>query len=558
MDESFSSLMARAVIMFNDGQFGDALNQLHKAVELARKLPPPSKELAQALEFRSKVHRKRDSLLEAERDLHESVTIYLKRIRRKGRSLSGQHKYREAENLYREALEVCRKTFGPRHRETATCLDNLGSNLKFQSRFQESLLHCQNALEVRQELLGDEHAHTATSFCNVGYLYRLLGRHDDALPLLVKSLQIRERLLGGDHVAVAESLDRIASVYRDQGRFAEALPHCDRALQIREDTLGLEHPLTGASKNNKALILERRKEDRSGDSSAGVDAGAGAFAENDAVTPAAPQGRESHESHAAGYAILAVVGLGATTTGVLFWFLPLLGVVVGLAVIAFTAGSFLTSVSFESLVLRALGRARAAKAKAAQPDRDSMVLGRANGRGVEVKPASRSSVLTADGARELPDYAASDVLDLHWVKSMTPAAADELATRLCGLCINGLEDLPSKLAKALRKHQGSLELDGITEITVPAAAAIRFHEGPSLKLGLLEVSVQVAEHLAHHRRGSLLLPRLRTIDEDCASWIIKHRGAVELKGLQLVTRHTVRILRSAPHIILPDDLGEGI
>jgi hypothetical protein len=103
-----------------------------------------------------------------------------------------------------------------------------------------------------------------------------------------------------------------------------------------------------------------------------------------------------------------------------------------------------------------------------------------------------------------------------------------------------------------------LELDGITEMTVPAAAAIRFHEGPSLKLGLLEITGQVAEHLAHHRRGSLLLPRLRTIDEDCASWIIKHRGAVELKGLQLVTRQTVRILRSAPHIILPDDLGEGI
>jgi hypothetical protein len=103
-----------------------------------------------------------------------------------------------------------------------------------------------------------------------------------------------------------------------------------------------------------------------------------------------------------------------------------------------------------------------------------------------------------------------------------------------------------------------LELDGVTKMTVPAAAAIRFHEGPSLKLGLIEVSAQVAEHLAHHRRGSLLLPRLRTIDKECAEWIIKHRRTVELTGLQLVDKQTVRILRSAPQIILPDDLGEGI
>jgi tetratricopeptide (TPR) repeat protein len=557
-DARLSSLMARAAILFKDGQFQEALPCLHEAVVLARSsCGEHSKECAKALDFRSKVHRKLGNQLESERDLHESVTIFLGRIRKKGRNLSAEHKYQEAEALYREALQVCIKTFGPRHRETATCLDNLGSNLRCQSRFQDALLQSREALDIRSDVLGEEHTHTAASLCNVGYLYRLLGRHDEALPMLVKSLQIRERLLHGDHPSVAESLDRIASVFRDQGRFDEALPLCERALHIRESSLGPDHPLTAASKNNKALILERRRDDAAGD--AGLVTSAKKQPASGTADAVVENGQISvtRENHAAGYAIVAVVVSGVVTASVLFWFLPWLAVAVGLAVIAFTAISFITSVSFESLVLRTIGRARAAKARSQMPDRDAVVLGNGTARGTEVKPPSSSSVLTADGARELPDKASSDTLDLHWVRSMTPAAADELATRRCGLCINALQDLPSKLAKAIRVHRGSLELKSVAKLTVPAAAAIARHEGSSLRLGLTEMLVAVAEHLAHHR-GSLILTDLRAIDEDAAKWIVKHRGPVNLTGLRLVSKQALRILRTSPHIELPEDLGEGI
>jgi len=185
----FSSLIAQAAIALKDEQFADALRHGSAAVELARRsCGEHSKELARALDLRSKVHKKLANDFESERDLHESVTFSLRGMRRKGRNLSAEHKYREAETLYRDALDVCGKTFGARHRETATCLDNLASNLKCQSRFHEAVIHSRESLDIRSELLGEEHAHTATSLCNVRHLYRLLGRYDEALPMLVKSL----------------------------------------------------------------------------------------------------------------------------------------------------------------------------------------------------------------------------------------------------------------------------------------------------------------------------------------------------------------------------------
>ena len=560
-DVRFSSLTAEGTLHEKAQAWPGALQCYDEAVSVARtEYGEHDKRLAKALEARCRVHKHLDNRLLAEKDLHESVTIRLRHMRRRGRSLSEEHKYREAEQLYRDASEVCNRVFGLEHRETATCLDNLATNLRSQSCFEESFIHASQALDIRLRLLGDEHAHTAASHSNVGHLCRILGRYDDAQTHLVRSLVIRERVYGPDHHTVAESLDRLASTYRELGRFSEATPLCERALRIREEHLGADHPLTAASKNNFALIHERRSDDASSTivqkSMGKVDTTVAEKApakEDTAVANALPR-----ENHAVGYAILVALTLGATAAGFLFWFLPWLGVVTGLAVLAFTLVSFLTSVSFESLVLRVIGHAKASKAKKQPVDRDVVLPRRVNGSGFEVKPVSRSSTLTAEAARELPDKAASETLDLHWVKLITPAAADELAMRRCGLCINALQDLPSKVAKAIRVHRGTLELNGITTLTVPAAVAIARHEGPSLSLdGLTEMTHAVAEHLAHHR-GSLSLGGLRAMDEDAARWIIKHRGPVHLTKLTLATKPTVRILRSSPHVRLPDDLGEGI
>jgi tetratricopeptide (TPR) repeat protein len=559
-DARSSSLMARAAILIKDEQWQVALEYLDEAISVIRaEYGEHDKRLAEALERRFEVLKVLERRLEAERDLHEAVTIRLKHMRRRGRALNEDCKYTEAENLYRDGLDICHRHFGPHHRETASCLDNLATNLRSQSRYEEAMRHASNAMEIRVKLLGDEHAHTAASFSNVGYLCRILGRHDESLKLLNKSLAIRERLLGPEHPLVAESLDRLASVYRELGHFDQAKPHCEKALRIRERSLGTDHVLTAASRNNLGLIVERRS-DNTGfvqPPAGGVHVANGRAATT-SKSLASPQRHRPYESHATGYVILATVLGGVTAAAVTCWFWPLVGVVAGVIVIAFTAISFLSSVSFESLVLRMIGRLRQARAKTTTADRDKEYLGRSSGQGVGLKSASHSGALTAEDVQQLPLKAASEVLDLHWVRSITPAAADELSRFPCSLHLNLLQELPSKLARALKPHPGGLQINGITSLTTAAAAHIARHQGPVLHLnGIRELRHDVAEQLAVHR-GTLFLTGVRSIEDEAASWIIKHRGAVTLTGLQLATRQAVRILRSSPHIELPEDLGDGI
>jgi hypothetical protein len=240
------------------------------------------------------------------------------------------------------------------------------------------------------------------------------------------------------------------------------------------------------------------------------------------------------------------------------WFFPLVGVIAGLCVIALTAASYFSSVSFERLVLLMVGRVRKAIVMKPDVDRNRVDLGRSPRQSVDLTAMTRSAALTADDIRQFPPHAPSDVLDLHWVRSMTLAAADELTRFRCSLKLNRLQELPSKLARVLKEHQGGLHLDGIGSLTPAAAAHIARHQGPTLQLnGLSELQPDVAEHLSHHR-GSLSLTGIHSLDEESAGLIVKHRGTVTLTSLKLVTRETVATLRSNPHIELPDDLGDGI
>jgi len=548
MSESrFSSLMANAVILMERQQWQDALRSASDALMLARsEFGDDDKRLAEALEKQVLAFKHLGRDLDAERALHEATQIRIKHIRRRGLSFSEEHKYADAEKLYREALLVCERVYGRRHRETATCLDNLATCLRSQSLFVEATMHATRALDIRKELLGEDHVHTAASLSNVGYLYRLLGRFSEAQPLLVQSLVVREKHLGADHPHVAESLDRIASLCRDLGRFDEAAGLCERALGIRRASLGDEHPLTAASLNNLALIRERR----SGDEVSVVAALPRAHDTAPPTIRTAAASRKTTEDHASGLGILAAVVVGAVLAAVAFWFVPWAGVSVVAVTGVVAILTALGVVPLDSIARRAGAWLKRSMAEDEAVDRDAVVLGDGGMRS-DVAAILKKGVLTVGDARVL---AKLDNLDLDHVHSLTQAAADALARQRGTLKLNGLRELRSKLAKSLRWHEGILQLNGVHELTAAAAAHIARHSGDLHLNGVRELSGEVTKHLAHHR-GLLHLDGVRSLEDDAANWLIKHRGKLTLHGLRLVTRQTFRTLQSNPLIELPDDVG---
>lgn len=568
-DTLFSSQIARATLLQAEGDHEAALQSLREAADQAyAEFGSSDNRLAVALEQQVAVLRALGRQRQAEDVLQQATKVRMKNTRQSGRALEAQQKYDEAEKLFREALRVSEKAYGQQHRETATCLDNLATCLRKQGHYIDAVTYCSRSLEIREAVLGKKHAHTATSYCNLGFLYRTLGRYDEAQTLLAQSLSVREQSLGGQHPYVAESLDRLAGLCRDRGQYEEAARLCERGLKIRREALGEDHPLTAASLNNLALC----REERSSEAAGGLRLPANQTSDprgQPADLHGSKTSQSSQQSHKqkAGSTLggrwkpsmrfLLATGLilGVAGSALAFWLLPAAGVAAAVVVILLGIGSVSKTVSIEPVVLRVGGFLHSRFVQETASARDRVFLGEiGDSQTLKLGRGASGTVLTSRHAKAL---ARLDHVDLDHVSVLTLAAADELGRHRGTLKLNGIKAVRSKLARALGHHSGCLQLNGATLVTPSATAYLCLQTGDLHLNGLTEITTEHAANLAHHT-GVLQLNGLRTLDEEAASWLIRHKGPLTLLGLKLVSRQTVRLLRTNTAIQLPPQLGEGI
>ena len=83
--------------------------------------------------------------------------------------------YRDVEPLYRQAIEICRKTVGEEHCEFAETLNNLAVLLHCTGRFKEAVRLCRQAMEIRRKILGEEHPDFAESVKTLEKIRRTLN-----------------------------------------------------------------------------------------------------------------------------------------------------------------------------------------------------------------------------------------------------------------------------------------------------------------------------------------------------------------------------------------------
>jgi tetratricopeptide (TPR) repeat protein len=138
----------------------------------------------------------------------------------------------EAEALYRRALAITEKSFGPNHPHIASVLNNLAPLLKDTNRLRDAETFLRRALSIHEKSLGPDHPEVATNLNNLAELYRAQSRDAEAQPPLERALSILEKSLGQEHPHVATSLNNLAQLYRAQGQYDKAEPLFRRALDI--------------------------------------------------------------------------------------------------------------------------------------------------------------------------------------------------------------------------------------------------------------------------------------------------------------------------------------
>jgi tetratricopeptide (TPR) repeat protein len=161
--------------------------------------------------------------------------------------------YREASDLYHEALAIRESVLGPNDLRTVALLNNmamLAQDLGEYARGERLARRALQALLARETPPGATLALAQTTLASI---LRCEGRLDEALELFRTALDTRARLLGRDHWLVADTLTGIAFVERLQGRLADAESTYRRALDIFRRS-AKERQLI-ATLNNLAQVL---------------------------------------------------------------------------------------------------------------------------------------------------------------------------------------------------------------------------------------------------------------------------------------------------------------
>ncbi len=194
---------------------------------------------------------------------------------------------------YTQGLEYCRKMYGNKHPNTATCLFNLGSVFHDMDE-QEKAVECyEQAFEIEMEgkrhaaaasalnglgrawlKLGqptkakkyfeeavslelkendEHHPSIASTYNNLGLVYSQLDAYPKAAEYFEKSLKIKQKIYGTEHIHVAMPLNNLADLYRKMGKIPQAIELHQKALDIRRKVYGEKHPDIAMSLDNLGL-----------------------------------------------------------------------------------------------------------------------------------------------------------------------------------------------------------------------------------------------------------------------------------------------------------------
>jgi tetratricopeptide (TPR) repeat protein len=164
-------------------------------------------------------------------------------------------RFKEAKPLFRRALEIIEKSFGPDHPDFATALNNLALLLKATNRLTKAEPLMRRALKIYKKYLGPNHPDVARGLNNLAELLRETGRYKEAEPIYRRALQIYKKSLGPDHHSVVPVLNNLALLLDSTNRFKEAELLYRQALKISEKSLGSDHPNVAFVLDNLAFLL---------------------------------------------------------------------------------------------------------------------------------------------------------------------------------------------------------------------------------------------------------------------------------------------------------------
>jgi tetratricopeptide (TPR) repeat protein len=153
-----------------------------------------------------------------------------------------EQRWKEAEELEVELVEISKRVLGAEHPSTLTSMANLASTYRNQGKLKKAEELEVQVVKMRKQLLGTEHPDTLTSVNNLALTYNIQGRWYEAKELFMEVMEISKRVLGAEHPSTLTSMANLASTYWNQGQWKKAEELEVQIMETRKRVLGAEHP----------------------------------------------------------------------------------------------------------------------------------------------------------------------------------------------------------------------------------------------------------------------------------------------------------------------------
>ena len=158
-----------------------------------------------------------------------------------------QHRYAEAEPLFKRVLAIEEKAEGPRSPDgLIIILNGLAQVYNAQGRYAEAEPLLKRALAIREKDLNPQHPRVAENLNDLATLYYAQGRFTEAEQLLKRAMGIQVNAFGPQPPTgvlilwnLAGTFRSLALLYETHGRYADAEPLFKQAVSIQEKELAI-------------------------------------------------------------------------------------------------------------------------------------------------------------------------------------------------------------------------------------------------------------------------------------------------------------------------------
>lgn len=163
----------------------------------------------------------------------------------------------EAEGLFGQALAGRRLRLSEAHPKTIETLNNIAVVQRARKNLQGAEATMREVIEDRRRLYGDDHPHVILSYSNLAQILSSQGKFQEAVGWAEQALDLGVQLHQQDHPRIADLLHNLGGILMDLDRLEEGQERLLQALEIRRRSLGETHPLVAQSLVSLAALHQR-------------------------------------------------------------------------------------------------------------------------------------------------------------------------------------------------------------------------------------------------------------------------------------------------------------